>query len=161
MIEVAREALWRQFGAAIDMLGNAIRACPVEHWGRVGDWSAPWVLAHHTVFWLDFYLAPSREGYQPPAPFGLEELDPAGVLPARVSRQEDLLDWLGSARDRCRAELADMTESEAGRLCDQRPGMSRFELHIYNLRHVQHGAAQLNLLLRQRVDDAPRWVARA
>jgi hypothetical protein len=34
------------------------------------------------------------------------------------------------------------------------------ELFLYNLRHVQHGAAQLNLILRQAIDSAPRWVAR-
>ena len=26
-------ALWSQFGAAIDMLENAVRACPEEVWG--------------------------------------------------------------------------------------------------------------------------------
>jgi hypothetical protein len=31
---------------------------------------------------------------------------------------------------------------------------------LYNLRHVQHHAAQLNLILRQTVDAAPRWVGR-
>jgi uncharacterized damage-inducible protein DinB len=35
------------------------------------------------------------------------------------------------------------------------------EILIYNMRHVQHHAAQLNLLLRQRVDNTPGWVPRA
>jgi hypothetical protein len=34
------------------------------------------------------------------------------------------------------------------------------ELLLYNLRHVQHGAAQLNLMLRQTRTSAPAWVAR-
>jgi uncharacterized damage-inducible protein DinB len=34
-----------------------------------------------------------------------------------------------------------------------------FELLLYNMRHVQHHAAQLNLLLRQGINDAPRWVS--
>jgi hypothetical protein len=33
-------------------------------------------------------------------------------------------------------------------------------LFLYNLRHLQH-AGQLNLMLRQRTDSAPRWVAAA
>ena len=37
--------------------------------------------------------------------------------------------------------------------------MPRAEVVIYNLRHVQHHVAQLNLLLRQRIDSAPQWVA--
>jgi hypothetical protein len=39
--------------------------------------------------------------------------------------------------------------------------LSIAELFLYNMRHVQHHAAQLNLMLRQTVDSAPRWVARA
>jgi hypothetical protein len=31
---------------------------------------------------------------------------------------------------------------------------------LYNLRHVQHHAAQLNLILRQVTDSAPDWVGR-
>ena len=34
------------------------------------------------------------------------------------------------------------------------------ELFLYNLRHVQHHAAQLNLILRQTIDRAPRWVVK-
>jgi len=33
------------------------------------------------------------------------------------------------------------------------------ELAIYNTRHVQHHAAQLNLLLRQQVDSTPGWAS--
>ena len=29
---------------------------------------------------------------------------------------------------------------------------------LYTLRYAQHHAAQLNLLLRQSIDDAPGWV---
>jgi hypothetical protein len=29
------------------------------------------------------------------------------------------------------------------------------------MRHVQHHAAQLNLILRQQIDSAPRWVVKA
>lgn len=34
------------------------------------------------------------------------------------------------------------------------------ELLLYNMRHVQHHTAQLNLILRQETDSAPGWVAR-
>jgi uncharacterized damage-inducible protein DinB len=39
--------------------------------------------------------------------------------------------------------------------------MSNGELLLYNMRHVQHHAAQLNMLLRQRTNSAaPRWVSK-
>jgi hypothetical protein len=31
---------------------------------------------------------------------------------------------------------------------------------LENIRHVQHHTAQLNFLLRQEIDDAPKWVTR-
>ncbi|BFP42551.1 hypothetical protein FGF1_33960 [Flavobacteriaceae bacterium GF1] len=33
------------------------------------------------------------------------------------------------------------------------------EILLYNMRHVQHHAAQLNLLLRQEINDSPKWVS--
>jgi uncharacterized damage-inducible protein DinB len=38
--------------------------------------------------------------------------------------------------------------------------MSNGELLIYNMRHVQHHAAQLNMLLRERTNSAPNWVSK-
>ena len=38
--------------------------------------------------------------------------------------------------------------------------LSVLEMHHYSARHVQHHAAQLNLLLRQGGVTPPRWVAR-
>jgi uncharacterized damage-inducible protein DinB len=35
------------------------------------------------------------------------------------------------------------------------------ELLLYNVRHVQHHAAQLSLILRQTTDSAPGWVGHA
>ena len=34
-------------------------------------------------------------------------------------------------------------------------------LHLYNMRHVQHHAAQLNLILRQVLDKGSPWVFKA
>ena len=80
-----KTSLWQQFGAAIDMLENAVRACPDELW-RVRLWDDAelpesaefWYIVYHTLFWLDLYLSGAVEGFAPPAPFNLDELDPAG-----------------------------------------------------------------------------------
>ena len=42
----------------------------------------------------------------------------------------------------------------------ERLGLSQGELLLYSMRHVQHHAAQLNLILRQRTNSAPRWVGK-
>jgi len=76
-----KSSLWQQFGAAIDMLDNAIRACPDQQWrGRLWvhpselpEYSQYWYIAFHTLFWLDLYLSGAVEGFTPPAPYTLDE----------------------------------------------------------------------------------------
>ena len=152
--------LWPQFGAAIDMLENALVACPDDLWADRSRRPEYWRLVYHTLFWLDLYLSGSVEGFAPPAPFKLEELDPEGV-PSRVYTKAELQTYLEHGRRKCQAAIDGMTEETAHQRLGFRWGEVSFaELHLYNLRHVQHGAAQLNLILRQKTDSAPRWVAR-
>ncbi len=161
MDATSRTALWHQFGAAIDMLDNALHACPEELWGDRTRQPQFWYLVYHTLFWLDFYLSGSREGFSPPPPFTLAELDPAGVVPDRVYTREELARYLQHGRAKCRARLEGLTPEEAGRRVDLGwLDLSFAELLLYNLRHVQHGAAQLNLILRQCTGSAPPWIAR-
>ena len=159
-----KETLTSQYGAAMDMMENAIRACPAEHWD---DASVPvaqrfWYLAFHTLWWHDHYLAGGQAAHVPPAPFTNDEMDPAGVYPASAYSPETLLAFLQRGRERYRARLAKLTEAEAAGPCgyERKETMGALELFLYNLRHLQHHTAQLNLLLRQRTDSAPRWVGR-
>jgi hypothetical protein len=154
--------LWQQFGAAIDMLDNAIAACPDELWSDRSRRPEFWYLAYHTLFWLDLYLSDSFEGFAPPAPFTIDELDPAGLLPERPYTRDDLHRYLLHGRKKCREVIEALSDEKAHRI--RRFGrleMSGAELFLYNLRHVQHHTAQLNLILRQTIDSAPGWVFRA
>jgi hypothetical protein len=162
--------IWRQFGAAIDMLENAMLACPDEVWSdpsKPPEWisnSVPgfWYVAYHTLFFLDFYLSQSEKGFAPPAPFTLDELDPAGLLPERPYTKEELLTYLEHGRKKCRAAIEALSDDVARERCGfEWLDMSIAELLLSSMRHVQHHAAQLNLMLRQATDAAPRWVARA
>ena len=157
-----RDVLWRQFGAAIDMLENAVHACPAALWADTTRTPQYGYLVFHTLFWLDLYLTGAVEGFAPPSPFTLDELDPAGVMPERVYEKRELLRYLAHGRARCRATIGDLTAEAARRRCAFGWGeLSFHELLLYNLRHVQHHAAQLNLILRQETASAPRWVGRA
>jgi DinB superfamily len=162
--------IWTQFGAAIDMLDNAMRACPDELWrGRL--WSESegrpesaefWYILYHTLFWLDLYLSGSVEGFSPPQPFTLDELDPAGLLPERAYAKAELEAYLGYARKKGRATIQDLTDDKARQRCDFAwLEMDFAELLLYNMRHVQEHAAQLNLFLGQKVGSAPGWVGKA
>jgi uncharacterized damage-inducible protein DinB len=161
MIDFWRTAIRQQFQAAIDMLANAIHACPAAVWFGQGP-GAFWYLAFHTLFFLDLYLSPVDEDrFRPPTPFGVTELAEEGTLPERAYGKDELLGYLEHCRQKLDAVMAGMTEAWVAEACPfAYRAMSNGELLLYNMRHVQHHAAQLNLLLRQRTDSAPRWVSK-
>jgi hypothetical protein len=175
MDSLVKTALWQQFGGTIDMLENALLACPDAHWnGRL--WSVPadeplppqivpfWYVTYHTLFWLDLYLtSSSEEDFAPPPPFTATELDPAGVLPERPYTRDELHTYLVSLREKCQTTIAGLTDEKAHQQVDfpwtrGRP-VSFLELLMYNMRHVQEHAAQLNLFLGQHsVEGVSDWV---
>jgi hypothetical protein len=156
-----RTIIWQQFGAAIDMLENALLACPDELWSDRSQQPEFWYVAYHTLFWLDLYLSGSVEGFAPPAPFTLDELDPAGLLPERPYTKRELQSYLVHGRQKCQATLEALRDEQAGQRCEFSWGEVSFaELLLYNMRHVQEHAAQLNLILGQQIGSAPGWVTR-
>jgi DinB superfamily len=167
-------ALWWQFGAAIDMLENALGACPDSLW-RQPVWPASsdpsqgvefWYVPYHALFWLDLYLSATLEGFAPPAPFTMAELDPAGALPERPYAKDELRAYLAYARQKGQTMLVGLTQEQArqplGPPWAKGKDFTYLELQLYNLRHVQEHAAQLQLFLGQHAIQAgPSWVSRA
>ncbi len=168
-----KTALWQQFGATIDMLENALLACPSTQWNALlwSDLEAPayptfWSITHHTLFWLDLYLTGSFEGFAPPAPFTLDELDPAGALPERPYTRDELHVYLLHLRKKCQTTIAELSDEKARQQVafpwTRGKPVSFLELLLYTMRHVQEHAAQLNLFLGQNaIDGASDWVSRA
>ncbi len=152
-----KNSLWLQFGAAIDMLENAIKACPLELWeGK----SMFWYKAYHAIFYLDYYLS-EPDSFHPPMPFTLSEFDDTGKMPERVYSKEELIAYIDFSRVKCFNRIKKFDpENIQDRFKNSYRDYSVFEILIYNLRHVQHHAAQLNLLLRQGNYSVPEWVSR-
>ena len=174
-----RTALWRQFGAAIDMLDNALVACPAALW-QERLWRTPppaefpplfaefWYVAFHALVWLDLYLSGlPEEEFAPPAPFARGELDSAAALPEQPYTKEELRAYLASLRRKGHATLVALTEEQARRPVaypwSRGQPISFLELQLYNMRHVQEHAAHLSLFLGQHpLPDAHLgWVPRA
>ena len=153
------EIMWKQYGASIEMLENAIVACPAEVWDGAFKF---WYTAYHTIFFLDYYCSSDPVNFAPPTPFGLSEFDPGGILPERVYSKKELLDYLEFARKKCFELLVGLTDEKANKqFIRQFSDYTMMEMLIYNLRHVQHHVGQLNLVLRQLTDNAPGWVSQA
>ncbi len=159
MLSTFKEAISQQFGASIQMLENAIVMCPAEKWDTADTF---WYSAYHCLFFLDYYLTEDTTNFAPPQPFTLSEFEDR--MPNRAYTKNELLEYLDYNRGRCLPLIDNLTEVNCKvRWLNESRTMdySRIEILLYNMRHVQHHAAQLNLLLRQGIDDAPQWVARA
>lgn len=151
-----KESLWKQFGGTIDMLESAIIVCPGHFWDKKNFWYS----VYHTIFYLDYYSSTEPSKFFPPLPFTLSEFDPEGVLPERVYSKEELLQYLEFSRKKTFFLIDGLTEEIAKqRFVNEYRDYSIFEMILYNMRHVQHHVGQLNLLLRQNVDDAGKWVS--
>jgi hypothetical protein len=166
MVDTFKQLLGHQFEAALCTLGVCINRCPEAGWnGPVGNLAFCQV-AFHTLFFADFYLGPSEAALraQPfhrdyPAFFrDYEELQ---------SRKQQLLydrATVNAYLDHCRSKASQAVAAESAQSLAEHCGferreMSRAELHVYNIRHIQHHAAQLSLRLRIDFGVEVPWVA--
>jgi hypothetical protein len=154
MLDYVKTILTCQFEAALCMMDQCIRACPPEHWeGKIANGTFRWV-AYHTLFFVDLYFSPGDEDA-----FVLRDLHQRGgderedVVTPGLSKEETLT-YVQICRQKMRetlaAETAESLQGPSGFACRK---ITRGELHVYNLRHVQHHTGQLSAYLR-RVDPA-------
>ena len=159
MDNTLKETLWRQFGASIDMLENAIKLCPTAFWDTEKRF---WYNAYHCLFFLDYYLTLEPVNFSPTKPFSLSEFEDR--MPERTYSKDEILGYLKFCRSKCRDLISSLTEEIASSYWTNESKTMRYnviEILLYNMRHVQHHSAQLNLLLRQEINDAPEWVFEA
>lgn len=154
-----KESIWSQFGATLDMLENAITMCPDRHWDTEMRF---WYVSYHCIFWTDYYLTTDPSKFAPPPPFTFSEFDPTGKLPDMTYTKTEILTYLEHCRQKANLLISELTAEKLNdRWINEYKNYSLFEILIYNLRHIQHHSAQLNLLLRQTIDNSPPWVGQA
>ncbi len=163
MDTMLKTSIWQQFGAAIDMLDDAISLCPEQLWTAV-LWKDPddvkygqfWFVAYHTLFWLDLYLTGSSDGFAPPSPFI------RGALPEKPYTKDQIRTYLDQCRRKCQSTIEALTDEKARQRCTfDWVEASFLELQLYNMRHVQEHGAQLSLLLGQHDVSGFDWVTKA
>jgi uncharacterized damage-inducible protein DinB len=124
---------------------------------------------YHTLIFLDYYTTLPPQNFSSPLPYTYanpDELPEEAIddlIPDRLYTKEELLTYLQHSRGKARQLILGLTETD---ILHQRftedfedaMDYSVIEILLYNMRHVQHHAAQLNLLLRQTINKAPKWV---
>ena len=146
--------IWKQFGAALDMLENALVKCPNTLWD---DDNKFWYNGYHCLFFTDYDLTTDPENFHPPEPYTMSEMDPSGIMPERTYTKAELIAYLGHSREKARKlimqDIADM------RWNNGRRNYSMTEHLLHSMRHVQHHTGQLNMLLGKVDHDLPIWVS--
>lgn len=166
MIDYIKKIIAGQFEAALCMMNGCIQKSPEDLWdGKIARHTF-WQVAHHTLWFVDLYLSPNEGAFQP-RKFHPQEwtsfTDPIEVPSLRFNKTE-LSEYLTMCREKATATLKSETwESLQGESGFRWVPFSRGELHLYNIRHVQHHTGQLSAYLR-RLDEtlqdpkALRWV---
>ena len=163
MERTLKEILWLHLAASLDMLDNAISACPDGLWERPSPRMGFWYMAYHALWFLDHDLSPADEQFKSP-PFDIHNYE----LEIKEPPFEDpysktaIRDYLQHCRRICRTTINRLDDPNT---CPIR-GCKRIranvtEVIVDQIRHIQHHTAQLNLLLRQTIDSAPDWVRRS
>jgi len=163
MIDYVKQILAGQFEASLCMLNECVRRCPREHWDGKIAYYPFWQVAYHTLTFADYYLSPGEAAFRP------RDFHPPQVPgelfndePARAGgfTSKELSDYAAVChRKMVEAFAAESSQSLQGPCGFRGRPISRGELHIYNLRHIQHHTGQLSAYLR-RVDPTidPKWV---
>lgn len=157
-----------QYGAALKMLDGALRSCPPELWNKKVGKHPFWHVAYHVLFYTDLYLSRAEAEFRP-----IEAHQPESQVMGRmpwppyktvvVKKPYDkptLRQYVSTVAKKAEREVSCETAStfagESGFVWIPFP---RFELHLYNLRHIQHHTGQLCAFLRARNGRGVGWVA--
>jgi uncharacterized damage-inducible protein DinB len=163
MIDYIRQILAGQYGASLAMLRDCIASCAPEHWeGMIANGSFRYV-AYHTLFFTDLYLTRHEHAFELRDQHVRGGDEREDKLSLGLSKEETLAYAL-ICRDKVTESLAQETDGSLQAYSGfSWRKFSRGELHIYNIRHIQHHTGQLSAYLR-RVDpqrigkDSLRWI---
>ena len=133
------QALWET-----DLWPDEAPTGPTPHGGLHG--SAPWFLAYHALFCLDYDLAGEFEPWEPPQPF----VENTYASPNRVFTKAELLGYVDYCRRRARRTLGSLTEDAAAR---PMPSVHRYHGTLFGVvvggipLHVTEHASQIRQFL--------------
>jgi len=161
-----KQVIASQYGAALDMLHQAIVACPASLWDDAGDKNRFWHVAYHALFYTHLYVQPSGEDFRPwakhreqyeflgPLPWPPHE-EPAIGAPYNV---EEVLEYEAFCR-KAVADAVPILDLDATASGFPWLPFGKLALQFYNIRHLQHHTGQLAERLRARAEIGINWVA--
>jgi hypothetical protein len=153
-----------QYGAALAMLRSAIDASPESLWKSDAYTNRTWHVAYHALFYAHLYLSRS-EGAFVPWTEGRKNAHFLGALPwpphtkpivGEPYSRDALLSYADQVIESVGAQVRSAPFDDPSGF-EWLP-MNRIELHIYNIRHIQHHAGQLIDRIRTQSGFGVEWV---
>ena len=150
------EAILSQYLAALEMLKLAVSQCPSSRWNAPTDKNKFWQIAYHALFYTHLYAQVSIDQFKPwahhrPDAEALGKLTDTPYTPAEVLAYLDF----------CAADLKEklpLTDLEAESSGFHWLPFGKLELQIYNIRHLQHHAAELMERLGEQAGIELPWI---
>ena len=164
--ETYQQLLASQFEASLCTLGHCLARCPGDLWSARVVLYPFYQVAFHALIFADLYLSADEESFRQ-QPFHLanrelfrdyEQLEDRE--PVLFYDRSQLLTYLAFCRSKAVATMAAetfATLSAPARFAGK--NFSRGELHLVNIRHLQHHAAQLIMRLRLDANIDIPWIA--
>ena len=164
MLATWQSLISKQYEAALCMLDSCIEQCPEE------SWNAPVVNLHfcqvafHVLF-TDFYLESTEDTIRD-QDFHRVNADAFRDYEELEDRKQQLLydrsfikDYVQHCREKSTRVVSNETEQTLTARCGfTRRDCSRAELHVLNIRHIQHHTAQLSLKLKLDTNAGVNWI---
>jgi hypothetical protein len=164
MLDTLKDALAHQYEAALCTLNACVDSCPDTAWNAPVANLAYCQVAFHALFFTDLYLGPNVESLRE-QPFHRDNAQVFHDYEELEDRKQQILydkQFIKSYLGHCRSKALQVIAAETAESLAARSGFewlkfTRAESHVYNIRHIQHHAAQLILRLRLDAGHDIRW----
>ncbi len=149
-----------QYKASLKMLLDVIYKCSDYLWENDEYENAYWRIVYHTLYYAHLYLGP--DSFKPWTKhklnyhhLGSVNYDNTPIIIEETYSKNDIREYLDYINERCESLVINTTmEMPTG--LEWLP-MNRGELHLYNIRHIQHHTGQLIERLHQAGIKGIHW----
>lgn len=151
MIEYFRQTVSAQFEAALWMLNECVQHCPSEHWHqKIANMEFGYV-PYHTLCYVDLYLSPDLASFELREFHNKQDENRFKPKPDYPVTPSLVTDYLQICLEKMRKTIAAETEASLKLKADfdWLEEFTRGELHLYNIRHIQHHTGALSASLRR------------
>jgi hypothetical protein len=165
MLETYRKLISGQFDASLSMLALCIDKCPEDSWNAPVVNLAFCQAAFHTLFFTDCYLGQTtadmkgQDFHQANQHHFREYEELEDRKQELMYERQFVVDYLRHCHVKSVSVIAGETPESFQAKCGfEWLQITRAELYLYNIRHIQHHSAQLSLRLRKDHQIDVPWV---